>query len=281
MNHTFSPSLTDVTICGTCKYDVISHTDMATCECCPKVGNMNVYAGMLLCSECIQKEKDHQSPEKQAERLKAAQEVYKEREINHRITSDAIHAQSGSLLNIDSLIDKARVSDMSVQVRTDIHNADTVAIIEVFAAVDANPEVPADKKAFAKAEFLKNRVEHFQKVIFDANQQIIEANNHIRVHQSELNKMVNLLRADEREKLKLATPEYKPAPVKSPSERKPRAVRKPAKFDKKELMDAAVKIQLAGIPMEWHVLQMMCTRRDMTPKQAVEEILKRIQTQDS
>lgn len=262
MDHTFTPSLSDPTKCGKCKYGIIAHTDLAECEVCPNKGKMSIYAGMLMCADCIQKEKDHQSPDKQAERLAA-----------YHATLPPVAEPSG-ILNINNLLDKARAVDYAVKVVTDIFNAETVAIHEVFAEIDANTEVPAEQKQFKKAEYITEHQAHLQKVIFDANQAVVDAQNRLRVSQQELNKIVNTLRSEEREKLKILSPEYKPGAVKAPKETvsKPRA--KKVKFDKKELMDQAAKLASEGYIADWSMLQMMCVRRDMTPAQAAEQIRK-------
>lgn len=262
MDHNFTPSLSDPTVCGKCKFGVIAHTDLATCECCPNKGNMSIYAGMLMCDDCIQKEKDHQSPEKQAERL-----------AQYHATLPPKPEPSG-ILNINNLLDKARAVDYAVKVVTDIFNAETIATTEILASVENDETIPAAEKQFKKAEFLQTRQEHFQKVIFDANQTVVDAQNRLRVVQQELNKIVNTLRAEEREKLKILSPEYKPGEVKKPKDTvsKPRA--KKVKFDKKELMDTAAKLIAEGYVIEWSNLQMICTRRDMTPAQAADVVRK-------
>jgi len=262
MDHNFTPSLTDPTKCGKCKYGIIEHTELAECEACPNKGKLNVYADMLLCDDCIKKEKDHQSPEKQAERLAAYQ------------ASLPPKPEPSGILNINSLLDRAREVDYAVKVVTDVFNAETVAIHEVYASIDADTEVPAETKQFKKAEYITEHQTHLQKVLFEANQAVMDAQNRLRVTQQELNKIVNTLRAEEREKLKVLSPEYKPGAVKPPKETvsKPRA--KKVKFDKKELMDQAAKLQAEGYIADWSNLQMMCVRRDMTPAQAAEVVRK-------
>jgi len=261
MDHMFQASISDPTKCGKCKYGIIEHTELAECEVCPNKGKMNIYAGMLMCDDCIQKEKDHQSPEKQAERL-----------ANYHANLPA--TEPSGILNINNLLDKARALDFSVKVVTDVYNAETVATHEVFASIDADTEIPTDQKQFKKAEFLTERQTGLQKTIFDHNQAIMDAQNRLRVAQQELNKIVNTLRAEEREKLKILSPEYKPGVVKSPKETvsKPRA--KKVKFDKRELMDVCAELVKEGFIATWDMLQGICVRRDMTPKQAADVVRK-------
>lgn len=261
MDHVFQPSISDPTLCGKCKYGIIAHTELAECEVCPNKGKMNVYAGMLMCEDCIQKEKDHQSPEKQAERLADYHASIPQREPS-------------GVLNINNLLDKARTVDYGIKVVTDIFNAETVSTMEVFASIDADSTIPSDQKQFERAKFLTERQAHFQKVIFEHQSAVIDAQNRLRVSQQELNKIVNTLRAEEREKLKIISPEYKPGAVKAPKDTVSKPRTKKVKFDKKELMDVAAKLQAEGFACDWSILQMMCVRRDMTPVQAAEVIRK-------
>ena len=82
MDHNFISSTVNKTLCLKCKYNEISHTDRATCECCSNSGIMDIFTDMLMCSECIRKEKDalaaHITPEKQEARLQSSREARRE-----------------------------------------------------------------------------------------------------------------------------------------------------------------------------------------------------------
>ncbi len=263
MDHNFTPSFADPTKCAKCKWGVIVHTDLATCEACPNVGKVTPYVDILLCTSCLEKELKAQEElkdvKKQQARVDAANDAVREKQLTNN---------GSGILNISNLLDKAKAIDFGIQVRQDIFNAETIALHELFTAVDADETVPAGDKQFKKAEITQARQVHFQKVVFDANQQVIEAQNHLRVLQSELNKIVNTLRTEDREKLKIIDPNYKPGAVKSPkATAKPRPPKKP-KFDKKELMDETAALIEAGYPATLAGIQGIVTSRDMTPKQA-------------
>lgn len=241
--HTFIPSIGSPT-CHKCKRKEIDHTDMATCEACPNVGPCELYpdiSGMLLCRDCIDKEeKILMSPENQQKRVDA------------------------SIAATMKLIEKSRVVDYSLQVREDIFNAQTISIHELKEAIDNNPSI--ENKHFFLANELNERFQHFRKLIFDKQAEIVEESNKQRAVQSYLNQLSNKLRADEREKLKLQFPDYKPfeKPV-----GKPKTITTAKKYDKTELVKYANE---TGIPLA--ALQMLCVSKNMTPQQAAEHMKK-------
>jgi len=198
MNHTFNPSPLNTDNCSICRYSEHQHSSEAICEACPNVGVVEQYKGinapeMLLCRECIAKEKareqdfieyalKYQTPELQNERLET-----------HRM-NEALKAASKI--------------DESVTVTTDLFNAKTVAILELKSIIDADPEI--ENKNYKLAEILADRQKHFSKIIFDKNQELIEAHNSQKAIQSYLNTLANKLHSEEREKLKLQDLNYKP-----------------------------------------------------------------------
>jgi hypothetical protein len=251
MDHAFKPSLADKTKCLLCKRAEIDHTDEAKCEACPNTGRMELFADMLLCKECIAKEMQaiqaHQSPEKQEQRV----------------------------LDMHAMMDKARAIDQSINVRADIFNAETVAIEDIRKAINADSSI--ENKQFALAKALTERYNHYKDVVFELNQKIVEETNKQRATQSYLNSLAKQLRAEEREKLKLADINYKPEPPKKIKPAKP----KKAKVDFKELMKYSTELALEGIIAPVATLQMMCEARDMTPEQAANMFRKKYKEKES
>jgi len=214
---------------------------------------------MLLCMSCYTKEKEYQSPANQDARLVQAK-------------ADGI-IPSG-ILKIGDILDKARAIDYSIQLRDDIHNAETIAHSEIFAAIDSDIAIPADQKQFEKAKFLNDRVNHYQQVIFEAQAVIVEHENRKRVAQQKVNELVNTLRKEEREKLITVSPDYKPGVVKTARETKPRAS-KVRTLDKKGLVEEANKLHAAGYTqVDLSMLQRTCVARQMTPAQAADFLRK-------
>lgn len=237
MDHPFTPSLSDATLCGRCKKDALTHTDMAVCEACPNIGNVEMFADMALCQSCYANElkavKDYQAPEKQEQRL-----------------NDALN--------------RVRAIDQQVQLRTDIFNAETVAIIEIKNLIDNDEGIV--NKPYALASMLTERYLHFKKIIFELGEQQIEKQNQQRAIQTYLNNLANQLRAEEREKLKISDINYQPqAPKLSSTKVTP----KKKTFDKVELAKYAGEV---GLPLA--TFQMLCVQRNLQPKEMAEAFLK-------
>jgi hypothetical protein len=266
MDHAFQASQINALECVRCKRGPIEHTNFAQCEACSNRGKCDIWAGMLLCKDCIDKEKkavaDHQTPERQESRL-----------IQARIDGIIPTPQPSGILSLNDVIDKARQIDYSIQVRTDVHNAETIAHYEAFKAIDADSNIPAAQKQYEKAKFLTERQIHFQQVIFEAQNTVVEHQNKNRVIQQEINKLVNTLRKEEREKLQLLSPDYKPSAVKPARETKPRQS-KTKSFDKKALVDTVNTLVKEGYVADLSTLQMICTARQMTPAQAADVVRK-------
>lgn len=223
------------------------------CEICPKTDiEITVhYGNMWFCDECWTKEEalaaKNRSPEEQQKRVDA----YK----------DSVESR---------VIETSRAIDSTIQVRTDLFNAATIAIVDIKKAIDENPEIP--NKPFALAEELTSRFKHFSEVIFKAQESIIEAGNNQKAIQVYLNQLANSLRAEEREKLKISDINYKPQAVKSPVKKvSTSGTKKSGKLDKAELRKYAAELGIAEF-----TIQMLCVAQGITPEQAANKLRKSI-----
>jgi len=231
MNHSFVSSQINNSKCARCGFTEIDHTGRATCEACGNTGTCEImYGNMLLCMDCIEKEKiaqaENNKPENQAKRV----------------------------------IEHARKVDESIQVKQDLFNAETVEHIKLFEAIDNNPEIT--NKVMAKAEALKARFLHFQQVAFDARVILDNASNAQRAIQTQLNTIANNLRAEEREKLHLKDLSYV---VEKPKTIKPSGAAKPKEraWTKADIRLAAAEYK---VPIEGVAL--ISQARNMHPKDA-------------
>jgi hypothetical protein len=234
VNHAFHPSQLNVAECGICHKDMIAHTDMATCECCHNVGPVELkYGNMLMCKDCIIKEEkayaENMTPEAQQSRVDA---------MNN---------------NMNTALAAARAIDDSITVRTDLFNAATVSIDELKKAIDTDTSIT--NKHYALAEELSRRLAHYKQVIFEAQETIVKEGNNQKATQVYLNQLANKLRAEERERLKIADINYKP-PMKSV---KVSAVRNSKKFDKVEVRKLA-----AELGVQEFTIQMLVLSKNMT-----------------
>lgn len=269
MNHNFVESHDGTDKCAKCKFPSIAHGDEATCDCCPNKGKVEIrYGNMLMCQACWEKEQaahaESMKPENQQARVDAM----------HIRTNAAMNAARTDMLN--NAMSASRRLDASVEVRSDLFNAATVAIVDLKKLIDENVEIT--NKPYALAEALTERFTHFKKVVFDANEAIIEATNNQKAIQVYLNNLANQLRAEEREKLKLQDINYKPGAIKPISTVKTVKVRAASskKLDKKELDKYAKELQVSAF-----TLQMLCVSQGITPEQAANKLRKSIKEAQS
>lgn len=251
------PTLTTSTIpskevCGKC-YKQHIEGKVEVCEVCPNAvasWTIHTIGSMKMCRSCYSNEMrlqaENNTPEKQEERVKIANEVMQNSlELNALATSRQI--------------------DSSITVRTDLFNAATTSIVELKSIIDNDSTI--QNKQYALAEELMRRFEHFKDVIFEANQTVVEASNNQRAIQVYLNQLSNQLRAEEREKLKIQDINYKPREVKPI---KPKAIRtKKVAFNKADIRNAASQLtQELGKPIPEYMLQMIVTSRQVTVEEA-------------
>ncbi len=253
MNHSFHASLSDKTVCSHCKFTEVMHGNKAICESCSNEGPVDiVYGNMLMCKDCQELEK-----KAYAESMKPENQEARVESMNQRTYENAVVAQS-------------RAIDNSIQVRTDIFNASTTAIVELKAAIDGDEAIT--NKPYELAKVLTERFTHYKQVIFDANEKIVEAANNQRAIQVYLNELANKLRAEEREKLKLADINYKPKDVRPV---KPTAIKttgtKKGKLDKVELRKYATELGISEF-----TLQMLVVQKGVTVETAANMLRKSI-----
>lgn len=237
MNHNFTPSLINADKCAKCNFTEIDHTSRATCEACGNSGTCEIlYGNMLLCMDCIDKEKalqkENNSPQKQAQRL----------------------------------LEQAKAIDTQIVVKQDLFNAETVSHIEAFKAIEADSSI--ENKMFAKATFLKERHAHFQTVIFGARETLENASIAQRAIQTTLNEIANKLRQDERDKLKILDNSYI---VDKPKTIKTKAPSIAKKWNKADVREAAAEYK---VPVD--AVQMICVSRNMLPKDAAALLAKQL-----
>lgn len=222
------------------------------CEVCDRVHTEELpvkltchYGNMWFCDTCWEKESN------------ATKDVAKTSEVSNVVQN--------------ALQQAARI-DNSVEVRTDLFNANTVAIITLKAEIDNNPEIT--NKPYVLATELMSRFDKFKSVIFEYNEKIVEANNAQRAIQVYLNQMANSLRAEEREKLKIADINYKPTVVKliKPKGISTTGTKKSTKLDKVELRKYAAEL---GIPE--FTLQMLVVSKGITVETAANMLRKSLQ----
>ena len=248
MNHSFISPADSSDKCAKCKFPALAHTDKAVCECCPNIGPVEIrYGNMLMCDSCWEHEnelkKQNSTPVMQQARVDA----------------------------MNKAMEASRQIDASVSIRSDLFNAATTSIIEMKQLVDANPEIT--NKPYALAVELKTRLDHFKKVVFDANELIMDATSNQKAIQVYLNTLANQLRAEERAELKLQDITYQPKPVVKNVVKQIK--NKPKSFDKAELRKYAAELGVGEF-----TLQMIVTSKGCSVKEAAESLKAMITKKD-
>ena len=253
----------DSSKCAKCKRPEVDHTQYATCESCPTVGPCEIYSpeptiSLLLCPNCIRNEElARESPAAQAQRLKM---------INDRSNRSDVPTTIRLPQSALDLINRAKVIDDSVQVRSDIFNLQTISINELKQSIDADESIK--DKSYQLAVVLTERLNHFKKVIFELNEEMVNKATEQRAIQTYLNELANRLRTEQRDELKLRDINYQPDPVKIVKPRVSSALQ-PKKIDKSEVKRWAKEI---GMPEQ--MIQMTCISKNMSPEDAAKHIQK-------
>jgi exosome complex RNA-binding protein Csl4 len=233
-NHIFAPVANGYIVsCSVCGRTEQTH---GTCEICNNQDTLVKFKTMLMCPECYNKEKS--------------------------LTEQSSLEAAGRVSEMNATLRENQVITEAIKVRTDLFNAATVAIADIKSAIEADASIT--NKPLKLAEVLMERFEHFKKVSFDLQEQLVEAGNHQKAIQIHLNTLANQLRAEEREKLKIADINYKPNLVK-PIKDTVAKIRAPKKgFTQEQLVSAAKE---AGVTIV--VIQALCISKGITPDVAV------------
>jgi DisA bacterial checkpoint controller linker region. len=205
------------------------------CEICDKV-NVDLalhYGNIWFCNTCWLKEekstKENTSPEAIQSRLEAVS--------NYNISP------------VNDAVKESNRIDSTINVRTDLFNAATIAIMDLKKSIDADESIT--NKPFTLASELKNRFEHYKQVVFELNEKVVEAGNNQKAIQIYLNNLANQLRADEREKLKIADISYSTKPIKTTVKK----ISTSKKIDKIELRKFASELGISEFTLQMVVVQ--------------------------
>ncbi len=208
MQHSFKPSQNNAEKCAECLHNALAHTDKAVCDFCDYVGIVGIAKdGSLACPQ---------------------------------------HMNEGKI-NPAAVLTHARQVDTRPALRTDVFNSETVAIVDIEKAINADETIT--NKPYALAEILTQRMNGYKKLDIEYQEKLIESNSSQRAIQQYLNQLANKLRADEREKLKVQDINYKPRVVKT-------ATPKPIKTVATKIDRTAVKILAKKLGATEYLVQM-------------------------
>ena len=242
LEHKPTPSFTDANICGRCQYPADKHGPNAVCDACDNVGVLQICNKMALCRECVAKEISLSLPSVPVAELTPTQHLN------------------------NTVLQMSRDIDNSIRVSSDLFNAGTVPIMELKAAIDADTNIPADKKTYKLAEELLIRFNQHKKAIFDMQEKIVAEHTSQKDIQVYLNNLASKLQTEEREKLKIADINYKPEVVK---EVKPRVVKPKAE----KFTNAEVKAACAQFGVDEFMVRMTMTAQQCSLLEAVHRVV--------
>jgi hypothetical protein len=217
----------------------IPRTEVGECEACDKT-KVKVswrHGSMWLCDECWAKEET----------------LMKENKTNETIVT-------------------AEKIDQSLHVKSDLFNAETVAIVELKAAIDHDENIP--NKRVKLGEVVKGRILTHRELLAASRQQVIDLESKIRAGQQYLNQLAAQLHESERAALNLQDLEY---PVKAPKVVKPKAVKTPSKkVTKADARLWAIKYGVADIPDIELAIIMAATAQNKSAEEAAKSLAEKM-----
>lgn len=272
MNHTFKPSRLYPTKCehkvyqdNLCLRDQTDHTERATCEVCGNTGTCEFYCfdtEYLMCSDCLDKERGA-AIARSGINLNAVKDSY-----NNHVAPNSQRLANLCASNAITLSNKV---DQSIQVREDIHVAETISIHELKKRIDEDGSVADADKHITLAKAIMERHNKFAEVIQGARDSMNDALIRQRAEQDYWQNLRAKLSNEEREQIKLKDINYKPqAP--------PKGIPKAPSLKKWSLSDIRLLVMKhkAAVPnstITSDLMKNVCEAQNIRPEEAL-QILK-------
>lgn len=152
----------------------------------------------------------------------------------------------------------------SVQLVTDIHNAATVPMFQLRAAIDNDPSIPEDMKDYVYAKKCEEHMLHFRQVAFEERKKVTEAENAAVAWQVNCQSAVGKLRSDLQGEFKLQRIDYKPITPKSVKSNKSG----PSKSDSQKVSAVKAKEVAAKYGLEAFHVKMVAESRKLSVEEA-------------
>lgn len=239
MNHSFSSSIIDSLKCKICKRPELDHGPNAECEVCSKHGDCLDVNGILMCSDCLEKET---------------------KLFPNKHENQVAYSNPDNVNPIVKLAESIKQSDARISSRPEFFNAETISIDEIRKQLEQDNTIT--NKRFELAKIVQQRVIDFEKSIFEADQKRFELNDRQQANRVYLQNLAAQLTSEERDKVRLKDINY---PISQPKLQTPKAPSTKAKSNKEELREAAGKY---GIDVS--AIQTVCIARNLSVSQAIE-----------
>ena len=115
-----------------------------------------------------------------------------------------------AVTNAIFVVNESRRRDSLIEVRQDIWNAATVPFVELQAAIDNNPEIPVNQKAYAFLEEATLRFKKMSEVILDEDKKQVARKNERDSWRTQIQEFAGKQQATIREKYKNFDIQYQP-----------------------------------------------------------------------
>lgn len=213
-------------------------TKITKCEICEEEKPLIRYSAMMVCAQCMQKE------------------IQAQKEIEATADERVAKMNQDMRERLEDTLARQIEVDTSIEVDTDLFNAETVSIVDMKAAIDADDSI--ENKTLELFTRLKARHDRFQERIFARNKANTAEATAQRSIQQYFNEFAGKLRDEEREKLRLQDLTYKPKPAPKPKKAK---TPKKKKYDREVLARIAEQTGIAA-----STVQAMCIALNKNPE---------------
>lgn len=202
MNHSFLPAL-DATQCRytfpngvVCSREILAHTSVAECEACGAKADCEIYdtANTLMCWNC--KDKEVQS-------------------LMDKVESSAV--ENAGIIAL-SIVERAlhtfgrEAKELGrITLRKDIFNSEISSFVELRNSIDSDETIAAGAKDFAFHSALANRKAHYNSIIYNKENELLEINQRNLATTHTLRLLANTVSAKVREQIRKNDALYQPA----------------------------------------------------------------------
>jgi hypothetical protein len=178
---------------------------------------------------------------------------------------DAVAIMHEEAVAGNKLLQQLRSVDNQSELKADIFNANTVAIVELKGAIWADVNIPEARKQYVYTQELARHFEHQQKVVFDKRAELTAEESIARRWQTAAQEAAGKLTAVEREHFKKLNMAYQPS-VKTVKPAKSAGTKVTKNYKGNELREACAKYNVPA-----PIIQLMVIQRGITAEMAAKE----------
>jgi hypothetical protein len=162
-------------------------------------------------------------------------------------------------------VEESQAIDSSIQVKSDVFVAQTVAFVELDKAIQSNPAISSDMKGYTLAKLAAERIDQIGNAIFVKKAELAHLEDEHRKWLVDTHIAVSKLRPELRSQFAQYNIDYKPASASKVKKIQPARTGK--SFDKKAVYEAAKKYNVPAAQ-----IQSMVITRNMSPEVAAKTL---------